>query len=159
MSDTAKISLRVAWVAWRPKDRVERIIVGSVCQLESVTMDRADWTGNRHWLWWYWETDRQRRRRWGCREPAGTRLRAWLGSRSIKRSPSRYAEHTLVCAPKRCGGMRVIYGGLVAGILAADIAIGGGGIFTLGRIRSSLVMPFSIFVMPIMGASPFRTNS
>jgi len=56
--------------------------------------------------------------------------------------------------------MRVIYGGLVAGILAADIVIGGGGgIFTLGRIRSSLVMPFSIFVMPIMGASPFRTNS
>ena len=55
--------------------------------------------------------------------------------------------------------MCIIYGGLVAGILAADTVIDGGSIFTLGRIRSSLVMPFFIFVMPIMGASPFRTNS
>lgn len=67
--------------------------------------------------------------------------------------------HTLVFALKRYDAMFAIYGGLVASILAAEIAIDGVGIFTLGRIRSSLVMPFSIFVMPIMGASPFRTNS
>lgn len=77
----------------------------------------------------------------------------------MRLSPLRNAQHTLVFALKRYGVIFAIYGELVAGILAAEIAIDGAGIFTLGRIRSSLVMPFSIFVIPIIGASPFRTNS
>ena len=52
-----------------------------------------------------------------------------------------------------------LYGALVAGILPAETVTDGGGTFILGLNRSSLVVPLSIFVIPIIGGSPFRTNS
>lgn len=54
---------------------------------------------------------------------------------------------------------QISYGGLVAGILAAETVTEGGGILNLGLRSSSLVIPFSILVMPMIGGSPFRTNS
>ena len=47
----------------------------------------------------------------------------------------------------------------MAGILPAETVTDGGGICTLGLMRDSLVIPFSIFVSPMMGGSPFLTNS